>query len=237
MKIDFEGLNVVVTGGAGALGSALVDILLQAGARCYLPLFSPRDLGTFTHRDHPRVGLAENVDLTREDAVEEFYRGIPELWASIHCAGGFAAKPFPELRLADLHAQMSRNFVTCFLCCREAVRRIRSRNDDRGGRIVNVAAKSALEPRGGAGMTAYTASKAAVAALTQSLAEELAGERIWVNAVAPSVMDTEANRKAMPDGSFDRWPKVADVAATMAFLASPQNRSTRGAVVTVYGAA
>jgi NAD(P)-dependent dehydrogenase (short-subunit alcohol dehydrogenase family) len=237
MTINFEGLNVVVTGGTGALGSALVDLLLQAGARCYIPAVSPEEVERFAHGDHPSVSLAKGVDLTREDSVESYYGRIPDLWASIHCAGGFAAKPFGESRLTHMHEQMSLNFVTCFLCCREAVRGIRSRNDGRGGRIVNVAARPALEPRAGGGMTAYTASKAAVAALTQSLGEELAAEGIWVNAVAPSVMDTDANRRAMPGADFDRWPKVSDVAATMAFLASPQNRSTRGSIVTVYGAA
>ena len=95
--------------------------------------------------------------------------------------------------------------------------------------------RPALEPRQGAGMIAYTASKAAVAALTQALAEELKDEGIWVNAVAPSILDTPANRAAMPAADVDAWPKVAEVAAVIAFLASPQNRSARGAVVPVYG--
>ena len=84
-------------------------------------------------------------------------------------------------------------------------------------------------------MIAYTASKAAVAALTQALAEELKDEGIWVNAVAPSILDTPANRAAMPAADADAWPKVAEVAAVIAFLASPQNRSARGAVIPVYG--
>jgi NAD(P)-dependent dehydrogenase (short-subunit alcohol dehydrogenase family) len=84
-------------------------------------------------------------------------------------------------------------------------------------------------------MTAYAAAKAAVASLTLSLAEELAAERIWVNAVVPSTMDTPANRRAMPKADFARWPKVEEVAATIALLASPQNAVTRGALVPVYG--
>ena len=78
-------------------------------------------------------------------------------------------------------------------------------------------------------------SKAAVAALTLSLAEELKDERIWVNAVVPSTMDTPANRAAMPGADHERWPKVDEVAATIVFLASPSNTSTRGALVPVYG--
>jgi NAD(P)-dependent dehydrogenase (short-subunit alcohol dehydrogenase family) len=121
------------------------------------------------------------------------------------------------------------NATTCFLCCREAARTLRGRD----GRIVNVTAKPVLVPA--AQMSAYAASKAAVAALTRSLAEELAGSRIWVNAVVPSIIDTAANRAAMPDADHDAWPKPDEIAETIAFLASPQNAVIRGALVPVYG--
>src|SRR5690349_4411834 len=127
------------------------------------------------------------------------------------------------------------NFVTAFLCCRAAASSML--RSGAGGRIVNIAARPALEWRSGAGMAAYTASKAAVAALTVALAEEVAADGILVNAVAPSIMDTRANREAMPKSDHWRWPKVEEVAATILFLASPENRVTRGAVVPVYGKA
>src|SRR5438105_3782397 len=81
-----------------------------------------------------------------------------------------------------------------------------------------------------AGLSAYAPSKAAVANLTLTLSEELAQEKIWANAVLPSTMDTPANRKAMSSADFTKWPKVEQVAATIAFLASPQNQVTRGAL-------
>jgi NAD(P)-dependent dehydrogenase (short-subunit alcohol dehydrogenase family) len=84
-------------------------------------------------------------------------------------------------------------------------------------------------------MTAYTIAKTGVAALTMALAEEVVKDGILVNAVAPSIMDTPANRKAMPTASFDAWPRVEEVAATILFLASPANSVTRGAIVPVYG--
>ena len=123
------------------------------------------------------------------------------------------------------------NLISCILCCRAAVRSMAGA----GGRIVNVAARPALEWRAGAGMTAYTAGKAGVAALTAALAEEIVKDGILVNAVAPSIMDTPANRHAMPKADFGLWPKVEEVAATIAFLASPENLVTRGAIVPVYG--
>jgi NAD(P)-dependent dehydrogenase (short-subunit alcohol dehydrogenase family) len=106
-----------------------------------------------------------------------------------------------------------------------------------GGRIVNVAARPALEWRSGAGMSAYTIAKTGVAALTVTLAEEAAKDGILVNAVAPSIMDTATNRAAMPKADFGVWPKVEEVAATILFLASPDNKVTRGAIVPVYGKA
>jgi NAD(P)-dependent dehydrogenase (short-subunit alcohol dehydrogenase family) len=106
-----------------------------------------------------------------------------------------------------------------------------------GGRIVNVASRPALEWRAGAGMVAYAASKAAIAAMTVALAEEVVKEGILVNAIAPSTLDTPANRQAMPKADHAAWPKVEEVAATILFLASPDNRVTRGAVVPVYGKA
>ena len=133
-------------------------------------------------------------------------------------------------------AQLDGNLVSCFLCCRAAVNAMLAAGGG-GGRIVNVAARLALEWRSGAGMTAYTISKSGVAALAMALAEEVAKDGILVNAVAPSIMDTPANRAAMPKANFDLWPKVEEVAATILYLASPDNRVTRGAVVPVFGKA
>ncbi len=134
---------------------------------------------------------------------------------------------------ADFMKQINLNLVTCFNSCRNAVRHIR--NTGKGGRIVNIASRPALEPRQGAGMSAYTTSKAGVAALTQSLAAEVFEDDILVNAVAPSIIDTEANRSAMPDADYDTWPKPEEIAAQIAYLVSTENYVTRGGVIPVYG--
>jgi NAD(P)-dependent dehydrogenase (short-subunit alcohol dehydrogenase family) len=124
------------------------------------------------------------------------------------------------------------NVATCLLCCREASARMTG-----GGRIVNVTARPALEGRSGAMLTAYAASKAGVANLTEALSAELLEAGVLVNAIAPSVMDTPTNREAMPDEDFDRWVAPADAAEVVAFLASPRNRVVSGALVPVYGRA
>ena len=229
----FEGRDVVITGGTGGLGQGVVGALLEAGATCHVPYIAERELQHFPHRDHPRVRLVRDIDLTRDDVVVSFYETVPNLWASVHLAGGFAAAPLADTKQADLMRQVELNLVTSFLCCQAAVRAMLRHGA--GGRIVNVAARPALEWRTGAGMTAYTATKAAVAALTVALAEEVAKNGILVNAVAPSIIDTPANRAAMPKADHSAWPKSDEIAHTICFLASPENQVTRGAIVPVYG--
>jgi NAD(P)-dependent dehydrogenase (short-subunit alcohol dehydrogenase family) len=233
MQIDFAARHVVVTGGTGALGAAVVERLVAAGATCHVPAHRAPDPAKFSLAANERVRITPGVDLANEAAVTAFYGSLPSLWGSIHCAGAFDMAPIAETSLQAFREMFDVNAVTCFLCSREAVRRIRATSANDGGRIVNVGSKPALVPTGG--MTGYATAKAAVHALTVSLSEELAAERIWVNAVIPSTMDTPANRKAMPNADFEKWPKVSEVAATIAFLASPQNAVTRGALVPVYG--
>ncbi|HEY1309637.1 MAG TPA: SDR family NAD(P)-dependent oxidoreductase [Pseudolabrys sp.] len=227
--MDFSGRNVVVTGGSGALGTAVVGMLFKAGATCTVPYVHEAEAQRFPHRGDAKVKLIAVGDLADEAMVAKVYSGLTP-WASIHIAGGFAMGSVAKTDKAALMAQIDSNLVSCFLCCRAAVNAMSS-----SGRIVNVAARPALEWRSGAGMSAYTIAKTGVAALTVALAEEVAKDGILVNAVAPSIMDTAANRKAMPKADFDAWPKVEEVAATIVFLASPDNKVTRGAIVPVYG--
>ena len=224
---DLEGRQVVVTGGAGGVGPAVVDLLLAAGATCHLPLLGPSD-GV---RKDARIVSAVGVDLSDEAAVRKFYASLPPLWASVHLAGGFRPGPILDTTLADLRKQLDQNLTTAFLCCREAARNMRA--GGRGGRIANVSSRAASVPAGGA--IAYTVAKAGVAALTEALADELRGEGILVNAVVPSIIDTPANRAAMPAADHARWPKPADIAAAIAWLISPANALTSGALVPVYG--
>ncbi|HTV80276.1 MAG TPA: SDR family NAD(P)-dependent oxidoreductase [Steroidobacteraceae bacterium] len=231
--MNYQDRHVVITGGTGALGSAIVGALLAEGAICHVPYRSEEEAARFEHRGHGRVSLVPLADLADEPSVMSFYAGLASLWASIHVAGGFAFAPIAASDKALLGAQLESNLISACLCSRAAVGAFR--RGPGGGRIVNVASRQALEPRLGANLTAYTVAKAGVAAFTAALAEEVAPEGILVNAIAPSIMDTAANRKSMPKADFEAWPKVADVAATVAFLASPLNSVSRGAVVPVYG--
>jgi NAD(P)-dependent dehydrogenase (short-subunit alcohol dehydrogenase family) len=240
--VAFLGSHVVVTGGTGALGTAVVAALRAAGAVCHVTNIVPGELAMWPHRDDRDVHVTTGIDLADEAAVSRFYAGLPPLWASIQVAGGFAMSPAAETSAAAFADQFQMNAMSAFLCSAAALRAIRARNAPgpggaKGGRIVNVAARPGIEPRLGSGMVAYATAKAAVAAMTQALAQETAGEEIWVNAVAPSVLDTPANRRAMADADYATWVAPSAVAEVIVFLASPDNKVTRGAVIPVYGGA
>lgn len=227
----------MVTGGTGALGGAVLDRLLDEGSICHVPTSHAAAPKGFAFARHGRVTLVPNVDLGDPVSTEAFYATIPDLWASIHCAGGFAMSPIgqPGSDPSDdtFAGMMDANARTTFLCCRAAARSMLASGTS--GRIVNVTARAGLDPRKGAAMSAYTASKAAVAAITVALAEELKGEGILVNAVAPSTLDTPANRKAMPKADFSKWVSLDAAAEAIVHLASPENTAVSGALAPIYG--
>ena len=201
-----------MTGGRGALGQGVVAVLEAKGAIVHLP------------PDPPALRLDDEAQAT------QWFAALPPLWASVHLVGGFAMKPILETTLADFEAQWRVNTVTCFLSCREAIRALRAQG---GGRIVNVAARIVEQPV--PEMVAYSIAKAGVAALTRALAVEVKSEGILVNAVLPSIIDTPANRAAMPGAKVERWPKPEQLARAILWLASPANELTWGALVPVYG--
>ena len=120
--MDFHDRHVLVTGGTGALGTAVVGTLIERGARCHVPYLVEKEAEHFAFRDHVEVELIAGGDLSDEAAVARVFDAVPRLWASIHIAGGFAAAPVRDTAKADLMRQVDMNFVTCFLCCRAAVK-------------------------------------------------------------------------------------------------------------------
>jgi NAD(P)-dependent dehydrogenase (short-subunit alcohol dehydrogenase family) len=225
MSLGLEGKQVIITGGDGGLGRAVVEAFAAAGAECHLPTLSAAGADM-----RPGVRVTGKVDLTDDGAVTAYFAGLPPLWASVHLAGGYAAKPIADTTRSDLDRQLQLNLVTAFLCCREAVKAMRRSG---GGRIVNVGARVVEAPIAGA--VAYSVSKAGVAALTRALAIETRGDGILVNAILPSIIDTPANRAAMPKADTARWPKPDELARAILWLASPDNLLTSGALLPVYG--
>ncbi|HEY4319703.1 MAG TPA: SDR family NAD(P)-dependent oxidoreductase [Gemmatimonadales bacterium] len=224
MPDQFKGQQIVITGGDGGLGTAVVDAFIAAGATCHLP--------TVGDVPPPKAGVQAtgHVNLTDEAEVERYYASLPAIAASVHLAGGFLMKAVVDTTGPDLQKQLAINLFTTFYCCREAVKKMRSSG---GGRIVNVGARVVEAPS--ASMVAYTAAKGAVTALTRALAAEVLPDNILVNAVLPSIIDTPANRAAMPNAKFDLWPKAEELAQAIVWLASMENTLTSGALLPVYG--
>ena len=120
-----NGLHFVVTGGTGALGSAVVRQIIGHGGYCHVPCVDARELDRFDLADHPRVRVTMGGELRDERTVAAFYGSIASLWGSIHCAGGFAMSPFTDTPLAVFLELFDTNAVSCFLSCREAVKAMR----------------------------------------------------------------------------------------------------------------
>ena len=121
--MDFRDRHIVGTGGAGALGTAVVTALIEAGAVCHVPCFDEAEAKRFRLRDHKQVVLTVTGNLADEAAITGLYNGIAALWASIHIAGGFAAGPLTETSVATIRQQIDMNLVSCILCCRAALKR------------------------------------------------------------------------------------------------------------------
>jgi NAD(P)-dependent dehydrogenase (short-subunit alcohol dehydrogenase family) len=225
--------HVVITGGTGALGVAVVRALVEAGAHCHVPAIETSVPADRFPKDG--VSVTTQVDLSDEAAVASFYAKLPPLAGVVNIAGGFAWAPIADSPLKVVQQQMSMNFFSCALSCREAVANFRK--GGKGGHIVNISARPALSPRQGASMTAYTASKAAVAAFTVALAEELKAENISLIALAPSTIDTPANRKDMPKADHGSWVKAASIAELIVAHIGLSETINSGALIPVYGKA
>jgi NAD(P)-dependent dehydrogenase (short-subunit alcohol dehydrogenase family) len=221
---DFVGRTVVVVGADGALGRGLVAAFLARGA-------DVRGLAR-TPPDAPVPGARyDAVDVLDDRALGACFDAEPAPWAVVNVVGGFAgARPLTELDPAELSTQLQLNLTSAALVTKHALRRMAGG----GGRIVHTASRSALDPAGSG--LAYSVSKAGVLHLVRMAAAETHGTGITVNAVVPSIMDTPANRAAMPSADPSGWPSVEDVAEVYVFLASPAAGLVSGAAIPVYGA-
>jgi len=220
--------TAIVTGASGALGAAVLGRLIGRGYHVVAPLIEseiPTHLQGLDTAD-----FVTGVDLTDDAAVSAYFCGLESADIAINIAGGFLFKPIAETSAEDVLTQFRMNALSCFLACREEIA-LMGKGD--GGAIVNVAARPALRPELGASMTAYTMAKAGVAALTEALAAEAKDLGVRVNAVAPSIIDTPANREAMPDADPSGWVSPQAIARLAQGLA--ENEAINGAVVPIYG--
>jgi NAD(P)-dependent dehydrogenase (short-subunit alcohol dehydrogenase family) len=216
--MGLAGRSVVVTGASGNLGRAVCARLAHEGARVV----------PFVHTK--RAPEERAVELTDERSVEAGFEGISGLWAAVNCAGGWkGGAPLRDTPLEVFESMIASNLRSAFLVSRAALRRF----GPEGGRIVNVSAAIVASLSGLGGSSAYAAAKAGVIALTKALAEEGATSGVRANCVAPGVMRTPQNERAMPGLDRSRWVRLEDVAEAIAFLCDPRSQAVNGAVVTL----
>ena len=233
--MDLKDKTIVITGGFGVLGAAAAEAASAKGARPVLVDFAARASAGQAPRLAANAVLLGGVDLTEPRMAEEAMAAAAaetgRIDALLNIAGGFVWQTLEEGAPEAWDRLYAMNVKTAANASRAALPWLLAA----GGRgaIVNVGANGAV--KAGAGMGAYAASKAGVAKLTESLAEELKGRGVRVNAVLPSILDTPQNRADMPDADPGAWVAPADLAAVMLFLASDQARAVTGALVPVTG--
>jgi NAD(P)-dependent dehydrogenase (short-subunit alcohol dehydrogenase family) len=227
--------SALITGGTGGLGAAVTRAFLDSGWRVVVPIFHVAERERVPA--HERLVL-EPADLSDPDsaaavtALAAGDQGAP-LRAVVNLVGGFAmGGRVHETPVEDFEAQLRVNLRPTYLVCQAALPRLQAAG---GGAIVCVSSRAALRPFPGA--AGYIVAKAGVLAFVDALAEEYRDDAIRVNAILPSVIDTPANRRAMPDADHDRWVSPEQIASVVRFLCEDGADVVSGAHIPVYGRA
>jgi len=237
MNDRFKGKVVLVAGGTGGLGRAISLAFLQEGARVIATYHIPSEFEALQAVAGNASLEGERLDVTDVAAVTQAIQRIVGTYsrvdAMVNAVGGYAGgSKLWDTESGTLDRMLSLNLRAGFVLAHAVAPVMMSL---RSGAIVNIAARAGVEPT--AGNSAYSASKAAAIAMLESLAAELKGSGVRANSVLPSIIDTEANRKAMPDADFTKWPKAADIAKVVLFLCGDDARVIHGAAIPVYGTA
>ena len=223
--------TVLVTGGTGGLGAAVTRAFLDDGWRVVVPWIAERELERVER--HDRLELVQ-ADLFDPDAVAGVVAAAgPSLRAAVNLVGGFAIHDrVHETPIETFEEQLRLNLRPTYLVSAAVIPILLEAG---GGAIVCVSSRAARQPFAGA--AGYIVSKAAVLALVAALDAEYRKDRVRVNAVLPSVIDTPFNRRSMPDADFDTWVAPEEIARVIRFLCSDESSATSGAHVPVYGQA
>jgi len=237
MNAEQNSRVVLVTGAAGGLGPAVVRIFAQEGARLVLTSRRQQELeavATELALDPERILLvAANITEPTEVAqvVQAAYDRFGAIDVVVHVAGGYTAGvAVPELDLTTWQLFLTLNLSSAFFVARAVLPGMLERGS---GKLVFISSKGGSQPQ--ANQAVYGASKGGLEMFVRDLAEETRQHGVNVNAVAPSIIDTPANRKANPEADYSTWVQPESIAGVIHFLASDAARDIHGAIVPVYG--
>ena len=225
--------TVVVTGATGALGRALAQAFLAAGDRVVAPWIVDRERDEVSRlwRSALQDGraLLVEADVADEAGAAELARRAAGVEVLVNAVGGFGGGTQLEDTPLELFDRMYRINVRSAVATTRAL--LPAMVTRRTGAIINVASQAAIDTPGG--LSAYSASKAALIALTRTLQNELADTGVRVNAVVPTTIDTPANREVMPDADRSQWTPPERIAEVVLWLASDAGAAVRGGLIPV----
>ena len=223
----------LIAGGTGGLGLAVSLAFLNEGAKVHVTYRAAEEFSSLKKSAGEDAQLqGHRTDVTNENETDELIQSIGAIDIMVNCVGAYAGgSPLWETDVNVFDKMLDLNLRSGFILSRSVVPVMLKRHS---GAIVNISSRAAFDHAAGGG--AYAASKAAALAMMDSLAADLKGSGIRVNTVLPSIIDTEANRRAMPNADFATWPKPEEIAAVILFLCSDEAKLIHGAAVPVYGA-
>jgi NAD(P)-dependent dehydrogenase (short-subunit alcohol dehydrogenase family) len=234
MERSMTGRVIAITGGFGVLGGAVAEAAAARGARVALIDMAPAPSAALAAKLGPDALMLGGVDLTQAEPAQKAVAAVVETFgrldALLNIAGGFRWVMLADSDPAVWELLFKMNVQTAVNASRAALEALKASG---AGRIVNVGANAA--ERSVSGMGAYAAAKAGVHRLTETLAEEVKGTGVTVNAVLPSIIDTPQNRADMPGTDPAIWVTPAELASVMLFLASEEASAVTGALVRVTG--